>query len=71
LQTDESLGTPELSDEEVEAAASALKRAMLDRHDLGFAMLLRTSFPDERLREMASAVLRAAKHHAFKPLMPS
>jgi len=66
-QTNAAVRTPELTDAEVEAAAAALRRAMLDRHDLGFAVLLRTSFPDERLKEMAAAALRAAKVHSDKP----
>lgn len=67
LQTNAAVQTPKITDEEVEAAAAALRRAMLDRHDLGFAVLLRTNFPDERLKEMAAAALRAAKLLSDKP----
>jgi hypothetical protein len=67
LQTNVAVQMPEIADEEVEAAAAALRRAMLDRHDLGFAVLLRTSFPDERLKEMAAAALRAARLRAGNP----
>ena len=66
LQTTAPVQIPEVPDAEVEAAAAALRLAMLDRHDLGFAVLLRTNFPDERLKEMATAALRADKLHSDK-----
>ena len=61
LPMDKEVRTSGITEAEVEAAAEALRRAMLDRHDLGFAVLLRTNFPDERLKDMAVAALRAAK----------
>jgi len=61
LQTTAAVQMPDLTEAQIEAAAEALRRAMLDRHDLGFAVLLRTNFPEERLKEMAVAALRAAK----------
>ena len=66
FQTTAAVQMPDFTEVQIEAAAAALRRAMLDRHDLGFAGLLRTNFPEERLKEMATAALRAAKLHSDK-----
>jgi hypothetical protein len=51
-----------ISEEEIEAAAHAIEVRLIAGHELGFQCLLRANFSGEAIRDMARAVLEAARH---------
>jgi hypothetical protein len=50
------------SEEEIEAAAQAIEVRLIAGHELGFQCLLRANFSGDVIRDMARAVLEAARH---------
>jgi hypothetical protein len=50
-----------ISEEEIEAAAKAIEVRLIADHELGFQCLLRANFSGDVIRDMARAVLEAAR----------
>ena len=50
-----------ISEEEIEAAAWAIKVRLIAGHELGFQCLLRANFSGDVIRDMARAALEAAR----------
>jgi len=53
---------PAISEEEIEAAARAIKVTLIAGHELGFQCPLRANFSGDVIRDMARAALEAARH---------
>ena len=56
------------TDEEVDAAGQVIEASLTDGRDIGFRNMLQINFPEEAIREMAEAALKAARDKTRRPV---